>query len=73
MSILIEFTMNKLAIIGIAVAALVLATAVIAITPSAFARDVQIGRCRNCQQAQNSGDDSLNTNGGIFQNREGGG
>jgi hypothetical protein len=58
---------TTLAIIGIA-AALMIATAVIASTPLAFARDVdQSGRCRNCQQNQAVDNrDSLNTvaNGG---------
>jgi hypothetical protein len=60
--------------------AVMIATAVIAAAiPQALANDdsrrsvSQEGRCRNCQQAANTGDDSLNTNGGIFQSRTGGG
>jgi len=71
--------MNKLALIGIVAVVMVAAAAVAAVaTPSAFANRPgsrsdddrnNINVCRNCQSAQNSGDDSLNTNGGIVQTR----
>jgi hypothetical protein len=66
MLILLDFAMNKLVIIGIA--ALVIATAVVATQQAAFAnrdggdRINQEGKCRNCQQQQAvNNEDSLNT------------
>ena len=69
--------MNKLAMIGIVAVVMVAAAAVAIATPSAFANSRSrsdddrnnVNVCRNCQSAQNSGDDSLNTNGGIVQIR----
>ena len=72
--------MNKLALIGIVAVVMVAAAAVAAVaTPSAFANRGPPSRsdddrnnvnvCRDCQSAQNSGDNSLNTNGGVFQTR----